>query len=149
MPGLPPNVLIILTDQLQRSFVGVHGHPLAQTPHIDRLAGDGVRLTRAYVLLPQCSPSRASMFTGRYPHQHLLMVNGSPGLTWYTPAGPIVNRPALPESVPSLGQAFKAAGYRMGYTGPWHMGNDETSQHGWTDSWRTYRYWKDGRDFYV
>ena len=77
------------------------------------------------------------------------MMNGSPGLVWDTPAGPIVNRPALPESVPSLGQAFKAAGYRMGYTGPWHMGNDETAQHGWTDSWRTYRYWKEGRDFYV
>ena len=143
-----PNVLIILCDQLQRDFVGVYGHPLALTPHVDRLAAEGVKLARAYVPKPQCAPSRASMFTGRYPHQHRLMMNGA-WHTWQTPAGPLANRPALPESVPSLGQAFQAAGYRLGYTGPWHMGNDETPQHGWTDFWRTYRYWKDGRDFYV
>ena len=143
-----PNVLIILCDQLQRDFVGAYGHPLARTPHMDRLAAEGVKLARAYVPKPQCAPSRASMFTGRYPHQHRLMMNGA-WHTWQTPAGPLANRPALPESVPSLGQAFQAAGYRLGYTGPWHMGNDETPQHGWTDFWRTYRYWKDGRDFYV
>ena len=146
--GARPNVLIVLCDQLQRDFVGAYGHPLARTPNMDRLAAEGVKLTRAYVPLPQCSPARASMFTGRYPHQHQLMMNGHEQI-WATPIGPLANRPKLPESVPSLGQAFKAAGYRLGYTGPWHMGNDETPQHGWTDFWRTHRYWQDGRDFYI
>ncbi len=143
-----PNVLIVLCDQLQRDFVGAYGHPLAQTPNIDRLANQGVKLAHAYVPKPQCAPARASMFTGRYPHQHRLMMNNARH-TWQTPAGPLANRPVLPESVPSLGQAFQAAGYRLGYTGPWHMGNDETPQHGFTDFWRTYRYWQDGRDYYV
>ena len=118
----------------------------------DRLAAAGLKLTRAYVPLPQCSPARASMFTGRYPHQHQMLRVGD-GVEfpeeWQAEVGPLASRTPLPQSVPSLGQAFKAAGYRMGYTGPWHMGGDETPHHGWTDFWRTYRYWKDGRDFYV
>ena len=63
--------------------------------------------------------------------------------------GTVRQRAVLPESVPSLGTAFKQDGYRLGYVGPWHMGGDEAPRHGWTDYWRTYRYWPDGRDYYV
>ena len=144
-----PNVLIILCDQLAREYIGAYGNRVARTPQMDRLADDGALLTNAYVPLPVCAPARASMFTGRYPHQHLLHMNGSPDHAWHTSVAKLENRPVLPETVPSLGQAFSAAGYRMGYTGNWHLGDDEIPHHGWTDYWRTYRYWKDGRDFYV
>lgn len=143
-----PNVMIVLTDQLARDFVGCYGGEPAHTPRLDALARQGVRLNQAYVPLPQCSPARASMFTGRYPHEHQLYMNGYPDQAWEIDGGWIRNRPVLPETVPSLGQAFNRAGYRMGYTGPWHMGRDETPQHGWTDSWRTYRYWASGLDVY-
>ena len=148
MPDIRPNVVIVLTDQLQRDAVGAYGSPDAQTPNIDALAADGVRFNRSYVALPVCSPSRACLMTGLYPHQHLLMLNNKE-VTWDTDIGPLENRPVLPESVPSLGLAFKKTGYRTGYTGPWHMGLDNTAHHGWTDYWRTYRYWPDGRDYYV
>ncbi|MDE2767272.1 MAG: sulfatase-like hydrolase/transferase [Chloroflexota bacterium] len=144
-----PNVLIVLCDQLAREYVGAYGNGVARTPHMDGLAAEGALLTNAYVPLPVCSPARASMYTGLYPHQHLLHINGHPDHAWHTSVATLSNRPVLPESVPSLGQAFKAAGYRMGYTGNWHMGDDETAHHGWTDYWRTYRYWKNGRDYYV
>jgi arylsulfatase A-like enzyme len=139
-----PNLLIILTDQLAPGFLGASGSAVARTPNLDRLAADGVLFRRAYVPVPQCSPSRASMFTGQYPHQHGLLVIGKDD----PPLGRLRNRSILPETVPSLGLAFKAAGYRMGYCGPWHMGGDETPHHGWTDFWRTNRYWKRGTDFY-
>ena len=152
MAARRPNVLIVLMDQLQRGALGSYGCRAARTPEFDRLAADGLRLTRAYVPLPQCAPARASMFTGRYPHQHRVYRVGDSTefpADWQAEVGPLVHRTPLPESVPSLGQAFKAAGYRMGYTGPWHMGDDETPHHGWTDFWRTYRYWRDRRDFYI
>ncbi len=149
MPTDRPNLLILLCDQLAYDYVGAYGSSVARTPNFDRLAVEGVRLTRAYVPIPICAPSRASLFTGLYAHQHQVMMNGA-AVSWPLPrSGALVNRPILPESVPSLGQAFKAAGYRMGYTGPWHLGNDETPQHGWDDYWRTYRYWKTGRDDYL
>ncbi len=142
-----PNLLIILCDQLDAGYLGAYGSRAAQTPHIDRLAADGLTLERAYVPLPQCSPARASMFTGLYPHQHHLLCVPRPGRD--ERFGTVQQRAVLPESVPSLGQAFRDAGYRMGYTGPWHMGNDEIPHHGWEEHWRTYRYWKNGRDYYI
>ena len=140
MAARRPNVLIVLMDQLQRGALGSYGCRAARTPEFDRLAADGLRLTRAYVPLPQCAPARASMFTGRYPHQHRVYRIGDSTefpADWQVEVGPLVHRTPLPESVPSLGQAFNDAGYRMGYTGPWHMGDDETPHHGWTDFWRT------------
>ena len=147
MPLTRPNLLIILCDQLDASYLGAYGNRVAQTPHIDRLAADGLTLNRAYVPLPQCSPARASMFTGLYPHQHHLLCVPRSGQD--ERFGTVRQRAVLPESVPSLGQAFRDAGYRMGYTGPWHMGNDEIPHHGWEEHWRTYRYWKNGRDYYI
>lgn len=65
---LPPNVLMILVDDLNTDL-GSYGHPLVQTPNIDRLAGRGVLFTRAYTQYPQCNQSRSSMLTGLYPDQ--------------------------------------------------------------------------------
>jgi len=65
---LPPNVLMIVVDDLNTDL-GSYGHPLVQTPNIDRLAGRGVLFTRAYTQYPQCNQSRSSMLTGLYPDQ--------------------------------------------------------------------------------
>jgi N-sulfoglucosamine sulfohydrolase len=70
-----PNILIMVCHDLGR-FLGCYSVPTVQTPHIDRLAGQGIRFTRAFCTAPQCSSSRASMYTGRYPHS-----NGVLGLT--------------------------------------------------------------------
>lgn len=65
----PKNLLFILSDNHARGFAGCYGHPLARTPNLDRLAARGVRFDNAYAASPLCCPSRASLATGRYPHQ--------------------------------------------------------------------------------
>ena len=61
-----PNVVLILADDLGYGDLGCYGHPVAKTPHIDRLATDGVRFTQFYSNGPECSPTRTAILTGRY-----------------------------------------------------------------------------------
>lgn len=103
-----PNVLVIHCHDLGR-FVGSYGYPHVATPHIDRLAAEGVRFDEAFAVAPQCSPSRASLFTGQYPQR-----NGVLGLThadfgW-----------DLFPDVRHIGQRLAAAGYRTGLIGVHH-----------------------------
>lgn len=65
----PTNLLYILSDQHNRNLLGCYGHPVVQTPHLDRLAAGGTRFTSAYTTCPICVPARASLATGRYVHQ--------------------------------------------------------------------------------
>jgi arylsulfatase A-like enzyme len=65
-----PSFLLITTDQHQAGGLGCYGNPSVLTPHLDRLAAEGVRLTRTYVNHPLCMPSRATLLTGRYPRAH-------------------------------------------------------------------------------
>ena len=64
-----PNILFISSDSMDGRVLGCMGHPAAHTPHMDRLASRGVLFTQAYCNSPQCCPSRASMWSGRYVHQ--------------------------------------------------------------------------------
>ncbi|MGD8240176.1 MAG: sulfatase-like hydrolase/transferase [Armatimonadota bacterium] len=73
-----PNVLIFLTDGHRADCVGCYGNQILQTPHIDALAGEGVRFTRSFSSHTVCMPTRASVFTGRYPHVHRVWANGVP-----------------------------------------------------------------------
>ena len=73
-----PNILFLVADEYRHDCLGVAGHPIVKTPNFDRLARDGVRFTQAYVASPVCSPSRATMFTGRYPQAHGVRTNGMP-----------------------------------------------------------------------
>lgn len=75
MPKDKPNIVFIITDQHRYDSIGCAGHPVLKTPHIDRLAQEGVRFDRAYVVNPICGPSRASILTGRYPHEHGVVTN--------------------------------------------------------------------------
>ncbi len=72
-----PNILCFVTDQHRADHLGCAGNPDVKTPHIDRLAAEGIRFTQSFVANPVCQPNRASMFTGRYPKAHGLRENGN------------------------------------------------------------------------
>jgi arylsulfatase A-like enzyme len=112
----PPDIVILLTDQQRADAFSAAGAADLRTPAMDRLARDGVRFTRAFAATPQCSPSRAALVTGRYPHRTGVMGNtGGRG----QPAG---MSEALDRSVPTIAQVFAAAGYDTAYFGKWHLG---------------------------
>jgi arylsulfatase A-like enzyme len=100
-----PNILLILTDQQRYDTLGCYGAEICRTPHIDALAQRGVRFDRAYTSTVPCSPSRAALFTGLYPHKNNVTVN---------------NRELNPD-VPNLASELEQAGYRLGYAGKWHV----------------------------
>ena len=72
------NVLLITLDQFRADCLSVAGHPLVKTPNLDRLAQQGVRLTKHYSQCAPCSPGRASLYTGMYQMNHRVVANGTP-----------------------------------------------------------------------
>src|SRR5579862_7371136 len=65
-----PNILFIMADEFRTDALGCAGNPIVKTPHLDGLAGQGVRFSHTYCQGPLCQPSRASVMTGQYAHQH-------------------------------------------------------------------------------
>src|SRR5688572_5470466 len=103
-----PNIVFVLVDDMRWDDLRVGGHPFIETPHMDRLASEGARFTNAFATTPLCSPSRASFLTGQYPH-----TNG------------IIDNTARPShDLPVFPKELQRAGYRTGFFGKWHMGND-------------------------
>jgi arylsulfatase A-like enzyme len=100
-----PNILLILTDQQRVDSLGAYGGRMAHTPVADALAARGVRFTQAYTPCSVCSPARASVLTGLYPHQHGVMANGD----------------GLKPGLPNMAERLTAANYRLGYAGKWHI----------------------------
>jgi len=110
-----PNILFIFTDQQKLPAVGCYGDTPCQTPNIDQLAARGTRFHTAYTACPVCTPSRATIMTGLYPHAHGMCCNVEDlGCSVHE----IVDRPQL------LSRRLQALGYRCGYTGKWHLGSD-------------------------
>ena len=107
----PPNIVLIVADDLGWGDLSVYGHPTIRTPRLDALAAEGTRLTSFYVASPSCSPSRAAFLTGRYPIR--TGVNGAIG-----PDSTI----GLPPSEITLAEALKPAGYRTALVGKRHLG---------------------------
>ena len=123
LPARParPNVLFVMTDQQRYPYVGICGQVSIKTPSMDSVAREGVLFTHAFCSTPQCSASRSSIMTGLYPHTTTVMGNiGAAGGN------------SLPKELPSLGRIFSEAGYRTGYFGKWHLGED-AHDHGWDD----------------
>src|SRR4051812_20017315 len=66
----PPNVLVILVDDMRWDDLSCTGHPFSKTPNMDRIAREGAMFLNAFAVTPLCSPSRATLLTGLYPHTH-------------------------------------------------------------------------------
>jgi len=117
-PGQRPNVLFILTDNQGWGDVSIHGCPYFQTPHMDRIAMQGMRFTNAYASAPMCTPSRVAFYTGRYPARVGI------GLRETLPiVGVIGDRIGLPPSHPTVATLLKANGYDTALIGKWHCGH--------------------------
>jgi arylsulfatase A-like enzyme len=104
------NILLIHSDQHRYDCVAANGHPLLGTPHLDRLAAEGVNFAHAFCPAPVCVPSRVSLMFGQWPTEHLAIANA------HTEAP----RPAV-EGLPSFSQVLCEAGYYLGYVGKWQV----------------------------
>lgn len=106
-----PNVLFILADDLGMGDLACYGNPIIDTPVIDQLAADGIRLINHYSPSPLCAPARAGLLTGRYNHRTgAIDVSSNRG----------IDRIALSEK--TFGDYFKSAGYTTALIGKWHNG---------------------------
>jgi arylsulfatase A-like enzyme len=124
----PPNILLIVADDLGYSDLGCYGGEI-DTPNLDRLAAQGVRLTQFYNT-GRCCPSRASILTGQYPHTvglgHMTIDLGRPGY-----------RGRVSEEAQTIAQVLKPAGYRSFIAGKWHLGTDDPTKHGFEEFYGT------------
>ena len=103
-----PNILLIVSED-HGPELACYGDPFARTPVLDRLAGEGMRFDRAYVVQAGCSPSRASIHTGLYAHQHGQVALSTWGFRMYS------------EDTPNLPRSLKEVGYRTGIIGKLHV----------------------------
>jgi arylsulfatase A-like enzyme len=115
-----PNIVVILIDDLRYDEFGAGGHPYMKTPHIDRIANEGMLFERAFHTTPICSPNRASILTGQYASRHGIIDN--------------VARDAASHRLPNYHLELQRLGYETAHIGKWHMGNDGKPRPGY-DYW--------------
>jgi len=118
-----PNVLVIFTDDQRWDALSAAGHPFLKTPHLDRLAREGVRFTNAFCTTSLCSPSRASMLSGLYAHAH----------------GVLNNFTDFPDALPSYPKRLRESGYETAYVGKWHMGEASDDPRPGFDFWMSHK----------
>ncbi len=111
-----PNLVFIFSDQQRYDTLRCYGNDWIQTPNLNRLADQSYVFDRAYATQPVCTPARASIVTGLYPHS----------------AGPVVNRIPLPADKKSVAEMVSEE-YYCGWYGKWHLGDDVIRQHGFDD----------------
>ena len=107
-----PNVILCMSDDQGWGDTGYNGHPFLKTPHLDKMASEGIRFSRWYAGAPVCSPTRGSAITGRHPYRY-----GIPGAN---------SGHMLPEEI-TLAEALKTQGYTAGHFGKWHLGTLTTT----------------------
>jgi choline-sulfatase len=134
MPCAKPNILFIMADQLAARYLRAYGHPLVKTPHLDRLAHEGVVFENAYTSSPLCAPARATVMNGLLPSR----------------TGVYDNAAEFPSSIPTWAHYLRLAGYRTCLSGKMHfVGPDQLhgfeerlttdiypADFGWTPDWR-------------
>jgi len=119
----PRNVVFILSDDHRYDAMSFMGHQIAETPHMDSMASNGVHLKNAFVTTSLCSPSRASILTGLYTFKHRVIDN---------------NR-LVPEGTLFFPQYLQNAGYTTGFIGKWHMGGHHDNPRPGFDHWVSFR----------
>ncbi|KAL2093347.1 hypothetical protein ACEWY4_010659 [Coilia grayii] len=108
----PPNFILLFADDLGFGDLGCYGHPNSLTPNLDKLAAKGLRFTDFYVTSPVCSPSRASILTGRYQTRSGIY----PGVLYPGSRG------GLPLNETTIAEVLKPLGYNTAIMGKWHLG---------------------------
>ena len=108
----PPNIIMIVADDLGYGDLGAFGGTMLRTPHLDALAADGAKLTSFYVTTPSCTPTRGALMTGRYP-----LRNGLTGLLWPE------DTYGLAREETTLAELLRRRGYRTALVGKWHLGH--------------------------
>ena len=118
-----PNIILIIADDMNWDDCGAYGHPSIRTPNIDRLAADGIKFTNAFLTTSSCSPSRASLITGLYPHQ-----TDAEQLHW-----------PIPGNKATFVEKLRDAGYWTAQSGKWHMGEAITGRFDFIASEKAFR----------
>ncbi len=121
--GSRPNVLFVLCDDIRWNAMSCAAHPTLKTPNIDRLAKEGVRFENMFCTTSLCSPSRASILSGKYAHGH----------------GVRDNFTELPSDVGHWPMRLKESGYETAYIGKWHMGEDNDTPRAGFDFFTTHK----------
>lgn len=121
-----PNVIFILADDLGYTDLACYGSGYYETPHIDRLAKEGMRFTNHHHA-QNCQPTRAALMSGQYaPRTGIYTVGGIDRFDWSSrPLRPVDNVTSLPLDRMTIAQSFKAAGYATGMFGKWHLGEKD------------------------
>lgn len=134
-PGDKPNLLFLWTDQQRADTMAAYGNHTYKVPALNRLASESVVFDRAYVAQPVCTPSRSCIMTGLWPHQ----------------SGCVNNNIALRPDVKTVPELLADSGYRTGYMGKWHLGDEIFAQRGFQE-WKAIEdgiyqsYYSEGRD---
>jgi N-acetylglucosamine-6-sulfatase len=121
----PENIIFILSDDHRHDFMGFHEQSPSyiETPAMDRMAREGAHIKNAFVTTSLCSPSRASILTGQYAHEHRVVDNTSP----------------IPEGTRFFNEDVQQNDYQTAFIGKWHMGEvDDDPMPGW-DRWVSFR----------
>ena len=129
-PQSKPNIIFILADDLGYAELGCYGQKKIQTPHIDRLAAEGMRFTQHYSGSPVCAPSRCTLLTGKHTGHAYIRDNdemGERGDVWHDLS--LEGQRPLLSGTTTLGTVMKGAGYKTGAAGKWGLGGPGTSGH--------------------
>ncbi len=125
----PPHILYVLTDDHRYDALGALGHPFLKTPHLDRLVHEGTLFSQACVTTSLCSPSRASILTGLFAHNHRVVDNYHP----------------VDDRLTFFPQRLQQHGYKTAFIGKWHMGGEQDAPQRGFDHWISFKgqgvYW--------
>ena len=122
-----PNIVLILADDLGYGSLGCYGSKQIRTPHLDRLAASGMRLTDFHSSGPMCTPTRAALMTGRYPQRCAWVPDEdlSPVFREQRRENPVQRWAwGIALSEQTIAETLREAGYRTGLVGKWHLGYD-------------------------